>query len=226
MKRITCEDWEVMSRLQKTLCLEEIFPSRDRSGQRKRVHGVGANDANYLTQPKIDGKKVMCPAYQAWGNMLSRAYSAKYHARQPTYSGVSVCDEWRSFMSFRGWWIENQVDGWQLDKDLMSDSREYSPETCVFVPQWLNNLTTDSGAARGVHPIGVKFHKGTGRFQAQCRNTVTNKNQHIGLFDTTEEAHLAWRTRKLELALELKPKMDEIDVRIYCGVTKIIKSMR
>ena len=223
---ITIQEWKAMSGKEQTLWLEENCRVNGVRRSRGRVHGVGVNDAAYCQQPRICGKKVVCPAYQAWGNMLSRAYSAKYRARQPTYSGVSVCDEWRSFMSFRGWWIENQVDGWQLDKDLMSDSREYSPETCVFVPQWLNNLTLDSGSARGEYPIGVKFHKGTGRFQAQCRNTVTNKNQHLGLFTTPEAAHLAWRARKLELALELKPRMDEIDIRIYPRVVEIINNTK
>lgn len=223
---ITIQEWNAMNGKEQTIWLEGNCRVNARGRPRGLTEGVGVNDAPYCTKPRIDGKTVVCQAYRAWGSILRRVYSAKYHAEYPTYSGVSVCDEWRSFMSFRGWWVENQVDGWQLDKDLMSDSREYSPETCVFVPQWLNNLTTDSGAARGAHPIGVYFHKETGRFLARCRNTVTNKNQHIGLFATPEEAHAAWLNRKLELALELKPKMDEIDLRIYPRVVEIINNAK
>lgn len=36
--------------------------------------------------------------------------------------------------------------------------------------------------------------------------------------------HTAWLNRKLEIALELKPEMDEIDLRIYPNVIGIIKS--
>lgn len=42
------------------------------------------------------------------------------HKKWPSYIGVTVCDEWRSFMKFREWWLENHVDGWQIDKDLLT----------------------------------------------------------------------------------------------------------
>jgi len=226
MKRIACEDWEVMSCLQKTLCLEESFPSHDRSIQRKKVHGVGANDAHYLTQPKIDGKKVMCPAYRAWADMLRRAYSVNFQENHPAYSGVEVCEQWHSFSTFRKWWLVNQVDGWQLDKDLLGGVRVYSPSTCIFVPHWLNSFATDRAVYRGDLPTGVCFHKMAGRFIATCRHPMTDKKTYLGLFDTKEAAHTAWVERKLSIALELRREMDSIDERIYHGVTKIIKSMR
>ena len=224
---ITIQEWKEMSCNDKTTWLEDNFLASNMSlAKRGLVYGVGVNDAPYRTQPIINGKQVACPAYQAWTGMLERAYSAKYHAKNPTYSGVKVCEEWKNLCAFRDWWMVNQVDGWQLDKDLMSDSREYSPETCVFVPQWLNNLTTDGGAARGAHPIGVYFHKETGRFLAHCSNPMSKKREHLGLFGTPEEGHLAWRARKLELALELKPRMDEIDQRIYPRVVEIINNAK
>ena len=185
------------------------------------VCGVGVNDADYLTQPIIDGKRVRCPAYDAWGRMLTRCYSAKHHRRGPTYIGVKVCEEWLSFMAFRKWWVENQVDGWQLDKDLLSDNRIYSPEACIFVPAWLNTFTVDSGAARGWLPIGVSFEKRVGKFKARCRHPF-GRQEHLGHFSTPEEAHAAWLARKLEIAHELKHLMDDIDARIFPRVIEII----
>ena len=226
MKRIECEDWEVMSCLQKTIYLEESFPSSDRSSQRKKVHGVGANDANYLTQPKIDGKKVMCPAYRAWADMLRRAYSVDFQENHPAYSGVEVCEQWHSFSDFRKWWIDNQVDGWQLDKDLLGGERVYSPCTCIFVPHWLNSFATDRAAYRGECQIGVSFHKQSGRFEANCRNPITGKRDFLGLFCCQEDAHAAWMKRKLSIAIDLKGDMDAIDKRIYDRVVSIIESAR
>ena len=52
------------------------------------------------------------------------------------------------------------------------------------------------------------------------------KVEHLGLFKTPEAAHLAWKARKLELALELKPKMDEIDLRIYPRIVEIINNAK
>lgn len=223
---ITMQEWKAMSGIDRTTWLHENCQVNGFGGPRKPLFGVGVNDADYCQQPIIHGGRARCPAYTAWSGMIERCYSEKYLLKWPTYSGVKVCDEWHSFSTFRIWWLQNHVDGWHIDKDILSDSREYSPDTSLFVPAWLNIFTIDSGSARGAYPIGVNFHKGTGRFQAQCRNTVANKIQYIGLFDTPEEAHLAWRARKLELALELKPSMDEIDMRIYPRVVEIINNAK
>lgn len=224
---ITMQEWKVMSHKEQTLWLERNTGLNGRSeSKRGLVQGVGINDAPYCTQPRIDGKLGVCPAYRAWASMLERARSNKFHEKHETYKCVSVCEEWHSLMSFRKWWMENQVDGWHVDKDILSDSREYSPETSLFAPAWLNNFTIDCGSARGACPIGADFHKGSGRFRARCRNPVSKKLEHLGYFHTPEEAHLAWRTRKLELALDLKPKMDEIDQRIYPRVVEIINNAR
>lgn len=224
---MTMAEWKAMSGKEQTLWLEENTElSRSSESQRGLVYGVGVNDATYRTETRIDGKRVACPAYVAWKSMLNRAYSNKCHANRPTYSGVKVCDEWRSLMSFRCWFIESQVDDWHIDKDLLYGDGIYSPATCIFVPQWLNSFTTDSGASRGEYPIGVHLLKCAGRFQAHCSNPMSKKREHLGLFDTPEEGHLAWRNRKLELALELKPKMDEIDLRIYPRVVEIINNAK
>lgn len=186
------------------------------------VYGFGVNDADYAVRPIINGKGVMCPAYVAWKNMLERCYSEKYQERWATYAGVTVCDEWRSFMKFREWWIENHVDGWPLDKDLLTDNRQYSPENCIYIPSWLNNFTTDSKAARGEFPVGVHYEGSRGLFRSQCNNPATGKQALIGRFKTQETAHLAWRARKLEYAAQMKNEMDAIDERIYPRVVEII----
>lgn len=192
-----------------------------RRGGKELVYGVGVNDAGYIVRPTIDGKPVECKAYRSWLGMLARCYSHKWHHMYPTYIGVKVCDEWLSFMTFRNWWVENQVDGWQLDKDLLTDDGIYSPDTCIFVPRWMNTFTTDHAAARGEWPIGVCYHKITRKFLARCRHPL-GKQGHIGLFSTPEAAHAAWLTRKLEIANELKHLMDDIDARIFPRVIEII----
>ena len=178
------------------------------------VCGIGVSDADYVVESIINGRRVKCPAYRSWMSMLKRCYSAKYHSRYPTYIGVEVCDEWLTFMAFRKWWVENHVDGWQLDKDLLSDNRIYSPEACIFVPSWLNSFTIDSGAARGELPIGVWFYRRRRKFKSRCRHPL-GKNEYLGHFSSPDEAHAAWLARKLEIANELKHLMDDIDARIF-----------
>ena len=186
------------------------------------VHGFGVNDADYTVQPTINGKREVCAIYSAWKNMIARCYSKNHQQQCKTYIGVTVCDEWKSFMAFRKWWIENHVDGWHLDKDLLTDNRQYSPKNCIYIPRWLNNFTIDHGLARGEWPIGVHMERVSGLFVATCNSPETLKRVTIGRFKTPIEAHLAWKAKKLEHAAQMKVMMDSIDSRIYHRVLDTI----
>lgn len=224
---MTREIWKAMGGKDQTLWLERNKPTNQKSiTGRSTLYGRGVNDASYCAQPVIGGRCVRCPAYNAWSSIMERCYSEKFHIKQPTYIGVTTCSDWQKFTNFREWWIAHQIDGFQIDKDLIGDGTEYAPSSCIFVPQWLNSFTTDSGATRGEWPIGASFHDKMGKFRARCRNVITGKEEHLGLFETPEEAHIAWRTRRLEIALDLKSKMDELDLRIYPGAIKIINGLR
>ena len=218
-------EWKALSGKEQTLWLEANAPISGLGKPRGKVHGVGVNDAIYVVNLKIGGKRIACPAYLAWERALKRAYSPAFHENSRTYIGVEVCEGWHSFSTFRVWWLDNQIDGWQLDKDLLTGSREYSPESCLFVPRWLNNFTTGSAAKRGEWPIGVSWYEQGNKFQSKCCNPF-GKRDHLGYFPTAEDAHQAWRARKLELAQEYKAQMDEIDDRIYARVIQIINDAK
>ena len=192
---------------------------------KKLVCGVGNNDADYAVNIRIGGKRGMCPAYRAWTSMLHRVYSSKFHERQPTYINTNVCEEWKSFMTFKMWWLDNHTVGYQLDKDIISDDNLYSPETCIYIPSWLNKFTTNSGAARGELPVGVSYDKPSGKYAAQCSHPF-GEYEYLGYYSDAEQAHQAWRNRKLKIAAELKSKMDDIDVRIYPRIIEIISNSK
>ena len=215
-----------MNKIELSIHLEANYPANKSSiTQRKPIHGVGFNDADYAVRPVVNGVNLMDPAYRTWSNMLKRAYDQKLHERYPTYSDVTVCKEWHSFNAFRTWWLENYREGGHLDKDLLVvGNREYSPRSCLYIPQWLNKFTTDSGASRGELPVGVYLCKQTGKYKSQCCNPITGKNRNLGRFSTPKAAHEAWLTYKLALADQLKPQMDAIDQRIYPNVVTIIKA--
>ena len=182
----------------------------------KKVYGVGINDADYVVQPtRPDGKRSICPYYLAWLNMLTRAYSPKSHARRPTYSGVTACEEWHSFMAVRAWMETQDWQGKQLDKDIIAPGNKvYSPDTCVFVSPALNTLLTDSAAARGEWPIGVSWRKDHKKFQAYIEEG--GKQRHLGYFTCPQEAHMAWRNAKVSLVREAA--YDQADIRIKRGL--------
>ena len=215
-----------MNKIELSIWIEANYPANAKSiAKRKPLHGVGVNDAHYATQPMVNGVMLCDPAYRAWAGMLERAYSERFHKKQPTYVGVTVCEYWHSFSAFREWWLENYREGFQCDKDLLAiGNREYSPWSCLYIPGWLNKFTTDRGALRGELPIGVSFCKQTGRYRSHCRNPITGKEHSLGYFNTPEAAHDAWLRYKLSLADQLKPDMDAIDHRIHPNVISIIKA--
>lgn len=218
---------EIEGLVNKSNYLRDNFkPSVYSISRRKISHGVGINDSDYMVSQKIDGCYVVCPAYSAWNSMIKRSYNPKIKSKHKTYADVSVCEEWHSFMAFRGWWVEHQVDGWQLDKDLLTDSKTYSPSTCIFIPQWLNKFTTDHRNARGDSPIGASLHGQTGKYQSTCSNPITGRLEYLGLFKTQDEAHLVWLKRKLRIASDLKESIDAIDGRIYDRVISIITNLK
>jgi hypothetical protein len=184
---------------------------------RKRF-GVGVNDADYAVESRgPGGKRLRCPYYVAWGSMLSRSYSPAYHARQPTYIGVTVCEEWHSFTAFRAWMMTQDWQGKHLDKDIIvPGNRVYSPDTCVFVPPALNSLLTDSAAARGEYPIGVYWNKWSKKFLA--RIAIAGHQRCLGYFTCPHEAHMAWRKAKVRLIRDAAREQD--DPRVYAGLMR------
>jgi len=212
-----------MSALERHGYISKNFPLNKHGECRRRmVHSVGLNDAQYLVRANVFGAKESCPCYQQWSGMLNRCYSEKQQERQPTYKGVTVCEEWLTFSNFLMWWKENQIEGWQIDKDLLSDGKVYSPESCIFIPSWLNKFTLTSLGKRGEWPIGATYCKDRGLFQSGCNHPIKRKRESLGRFSTSEAATSAWSRRKLEIAYELKPLIDSVDTRIYSRVIQII----
>ena len=97
----------------------------------KSVYGVGyIGIGKYVAHVKRKPTK----SYDTWIGMLRRCYSEKSFIRRPTYKDVTVCEEWHNFQTFVKWYEENYIEGFHLDKDLLSKGNKiYSPETCCFI---------------------------------------------------------------------------------------------
>ena len=55
-----------------------------------------------------------------------------------------------------------------MDKDiLVKHNKIYSPDTCMFVPQTINNLFVKNNKNRGKSVIGISLHK-CGKYVAKC----------------------------------------------------------
>lgn len=135
------------------------------------VFGKGINDVNSKH-----------PAYSIWHSMLRRSYSKVYHKNKPTYIGTEVSPEWYKFSNFIKWYDDNYIEGWHLDKDLLSNGcKLYSKDTCCFLPNEINILFSEKRQDNGL-PLGVSVKKCSGKYIAQisfCENGV-RKSGHIG----------------------------------------------
>lgn len=180
------------------------------------VYGVGINDADYVVQDYKTGW--MCPFYSTWHNMLLRCYSAVYHKRQPTYIDCLVEDSWLRFSTFKKWMLTQDWLGNELDKDILNKGNKiYRSDTCVFVSKQVNTFLSERKADRGEYPIGVGLHKQSGLYRARCGDTVGGR-KNLGYFKTSEAAHKAWLTYKLEQAKILALK--QTDSRVAEALVK------
>ena len=149
----------------------------------KTLYGVGVmhyGKYSSITHPK---------AYEVWGGILERCYSEKSLLKHPTYANCTVCVEWHNFQNFVEWFILNYTQGYHIDKDLLIlGNTEYSPDTCVFIPRWLNNILLDSRASRGNLPLGVR-HSGN---KYVARISCNGSSKHLGSFNTIDLAYSAY----------------------------------
>jgi hypothetical protein len=159
-------------------------------------------------------------AYSIWSNMIARCYDENRLSVHPTYRKCSVCDDWLIFSNFKSWFDENYIEGFQLDKDLLSGGESiYSPSTCCFLPQELNKaITMRDQSARSLPPGVVKhsWTKGCVRYSAQVGGGASHR--HVGYFATPEEAFVSYKDAKEQYVKELAVKyynQQMISERVY-----------
>ena len=193
-----------------------IIPASKQSfGGRKPIYGIGVNDADYVVNPKVDGKHVQCHFYGTWHGMLARCYSEKYHIKQPTYVGCSAAPEFHSFMTFKAWMETQEWQGKHLDKDIMlPGNKVYGPDTCVFVDSEINALLTNVDETKGEFPRGVDYHKPSRKYRSKL--SKYGRRVHVGLFDTAEEASASYREAKRLHLLAIA--CCEPDIRVKRGL--------
>lgn len=177
------------------------------------IYGVGYTSD--LTTPKsynVDGVKKNTPSYEVWLGILRRCYSEESKSyRDYGGKGVVVCEEWLDFTKFDKWFNENYIDGYHIDKDILSENycgKVYNPEYCRFIPVKVNSFMTNSRRARGLYPVGVyrKVNKsGTIRYIAQVGDLV-DRQSYLGRFHTMHEAFLAYKNARESLAKQLAVK--------------------
>jgi hypothetical protein len=184
----------------------------------KSIYGVG-----YIGEGIYNAyiNEKITPQYRKWTGMLQRCYSNNHLIKHNSYIGCSVAEEWHNFQNFAEWYDQNyyEIDGQQteLDKDiLIKGNKVYSPSTCVFVSQRINKLFVKSNSIRGDLPIGVCFHKAANKFEASVKNGKQGNKVHLGIFDSKEEAFIAYKIYKEQLIKKVAEEYkNRIPKRLY-----------
>lgn len=189
---------------------------------KKLAYGVGMRNKNTIVTESVNvGGRVKilwkCPYFSRWENMLERCYSVKFKENVSTYDDCHVCDEWLQFESFKDWMKLQSWKGMDLDKDLLvMGNKKYSPETCIFINPLINKFIIEripkSTGLQGVYLSVIKSSDKS--FVSKFSNPLTNKTENLGRYNTPEEAHLAWKARKHELACQLADSEYVTDERV------------
>ena len=183
------------------------------------VYGVGITG----TEPTRDENGKILDSYKCWCNMLRRCYSDKVQEKYPTYKGCYVCADWLYYSNFKNWYNENyyEIDNKtsQIDKDvLIKGNKVYSPDTCVFVPNFINKLFTKNQNKRGELPVGVDYLKASKKYRAGLSVFKDEKKttKYLGCFDTPNDAFEVYKQAKEEYIKEVADEYkDIIPVKLY-----------
>jgi hypothetical protein len=192
--------------------------------QRSLVHGVGVNDADYITNIKNNNKLIWrCPFYVKWKEMLKRCYCPKWQKKYPTYIGCSVCPEWRYFSKFYLWMQNQKWEGLQLDKDLLvKGNKVYSPNTCCFIPSTINSIFGSGRKKNSQLPEGVRLRNGKYSISIQ----ITPYKRYRKTLPTLKEAHIHALEKKIEAVEYGIISYPELDVRAVVALNREINEMQ
>lgn len=202
----------------------------------KLVAGVGINDANYAVVQyeyyysfiENRNKRRMvwrCPFYTAWSNMLVRCHNINLKKRQQNYIDATCCKEWLLFSNFKAWMEQQDWEGKQLDKDIITcGGKHYSPETCTFVTAELNTvLALSDGRHKDNNlPLGVvKILKKDSNVKYRV---LIGKIKKSRSFDDAFEAHRFWQQHKIKRLTNLLDK--NLDYLVYMAIETAIINLQ
>ncbi|HAR7072747.1 TPA: AP2 domain-containing protein [Staphylococcus aureus] len=133
--------------------------------------------------------------YHKWKGMKQRCYNHNYDFYN-AYGGrgIKVCDEWKDdFMQFYKDMGDVPFKGAELDR--IDNDDDYKPSNC----RWISHKE-NSNNRRKYHNktgyTGVTFKPKINKYQAQLYKN--KKFIYLGVYETAEEAYLAYKKAKNE----------------------------
>ena len=122
--------------------------------------------------------------YRCWIDMKTRSLNPK-SKWYPSYGGrgITICDEWKTFMPFYRWSIDNGYSA-ELTIDRIDNNKGYCPSNCRWATrkQQVHNRRPKSSTGF----VGVYIDKERGKYEAEIRRG--DKRYHLGRFIKLEDA--------------------------------------
>lgn len=228
----------IITEYKKAIDIDVYFPQYNWTAKNKRYEHFKKGEIKCPYERTVyrigylgEGKYKVCEngkltrVYDTWNHMLQRCYDEKFHKKRPTYKDCKASKEFHNFQNFGEWDDENyyQIEGEKmcLDKDILyKGNKIYSLNTCIYVPQTINNLFTKRQNGRGDNLIGTYYHKRDKVYQAQC-NLINpeigkSKQKTLGIYDTEVEAFKVYKYYKERNIKEVADYYkDKIPTKLY-----------
>ena len=187
--------------------------NKDGTFKRNLVYGVGIDDIDGAKEWGVNGKRHSFKYYRDWKNMLKRCYCTT-----GDYLGnVSVSESWLTLSNFKAWFEQNYVEGYVLDKDILS-GEVYSENTCLYIPKELNLFLTSVRKECGSY-----FDTIRGKYQSYTKK-YCGKRINIGRFTTEREAVFFAKTVKM-LEIDKLIRNDIFSSNINVGLSQLLDEM-
>lgn len=190
-----------------------MMRNQDGTFKRNLVYGVGVDDIEGTKEWDVNGKRHSFKYYRDWKNMLKRCYCTT-----GDYLGnVSVSESWLTLSNFKAWFEQNHVEGYVLDKDILS-GKVYSENTCLYIPKELNLFLTSVRK-----DCGSYFDTTRNKYQSYT-NKYNGKRFNIGRFATEREAVFFAKTAKM-LEIDELIRSDIFSSNINVGLSRVLDEM-
>lgn len=168
----------------------------------KKLYGVALLDEwrNPLVY-ESEGTDELTEKFETvWRGIVNRTLSKTFKRDHPTYRNVTICDEWLLFSNFANWAFAEYKEGLTIDKDILAVSNKiYSPETCCFVPHYIN-VAAVSRPKAGKLSLGVYKYTKRGKlvYKQNCTDFKSGGIYRKEYYNTQQEAHRAWQEGKIK----------------------------
>lgn len=164
------------------------------------------------------GEKAPDKIYSYWVRMITRCYNPSEIIKNSgrRYIFVDIHKDWLCFQNFAEWAISQP--NWNLDldldKDLLGNGLEYSPENCTFLPSEVNVFLAENWS-KDQHnlPIGVQYIKprtSNSKIGYVSRCHTDKGREYLGYFDDPMEAYFAYKKAKEAYAKVLAEKFKSV----------------